>query len=114
MAGLSETAKPPTPTKRNLPFQVAGSLISNWAAPSGAPKPVVLRTPSTWQNSGVATDPGTSTAETIVTLGTLSAASAPTLQFGSAASAGAAIDPRPASTDAQVSNLLERIENPPG
>src|SRR6266851_5516597 len=94
-AGPSEPAKPPTPKNRNLPFQVAGSLISNRADPSGAPKPVVLSIPSTSQNSGFDGDADTSATDVMVTLETLSAVSAPTLQFGSAASAGAVISPKP-------------------
>src|SRR5216684_7218569 len=104
-AGLSDPASPPTPKNRNLPFHELGSTSSNWAEPSGPPKPVVLTVPSTWQSSGLAPRAGTSTAETIVTLATPSPASAGGLHLGSAALAGAAPVRRPANSSPAAHNL---------
>src|SRR5712692_10302852 len=102
---MSDPASPPTPKNRNLPFHGLGSRSSNCAEPSGAPKPVVFTVPSTSQSFGLAPLAGMSTAETIVTLATLSPASAAGLQLVSAAFAGAAPVRRPASNNPAARNL---------
>src|SRR5262245_46004788 len=96
--GLSEPANPPTPKNRNFPFQGLGICNWNVADPSGAPKPVVFTVPSTLQNSGLPAPAGTSTAATMVTLGTAKPAIVAALQLGSTAAAGDALIVRPAST----------------
>src|SRR5215472_17511479 len=113
VAGPSDPASPPTPKNRNLPFHGLGSVSSNWAEPSGAPKPDVPTVPSTWQNSGLAPLAGTSTAETIVTLATPSPVSAAGLHLGSAAFAGAAPIMKPASISAAGNAMLLSVPMAP-
>src|SRR5437667_7349133 len=98
-------ANPPTPKKRNLPFQFAGNLAGKPAEPLGTPLPMVVTDPRTSQNSGFKPDGATSVADVTVMLGTLRARSATTVQFGIAAEAGVAARMPPSTT---VTVTIER------
>src|SRR5207302_6526056 len=89
--GLAEElrlpANPPTPLKRNFPFQFAGSIASKPAEFGPTPSPEVATEPFTSQYCGFGAAAGTSAADAMVILATLRVLSAATAQ--SVAEAGA-------------------------